>query len=444
MRYNKYSATKQTNRQWLGNIPSDWSVVTLKRLGKTITGGTPKTDNLAFWDGGTIPWLPSGKVQNAILQIEDADTYITESAVKNSAAKIIKPNSVLVALTGATCGNIGHLTFESTANQSVVALEPQEYINSKFIYYSLLAQREQITVKKSGGAQGGITTDDVRNLFVCLPRTVNEQDKIASFLDFETNKIDMLVEKQLNLMNVLVEMREAIITHAVSGGLSVDNRRKPSKFPWFNHIPDTWIETKISRVSARVTDGAHISPDLSEEKYPFVSTVDISKSGKIDFDGCIKTSENCYSSLVKNGCKPFLGDVLFSKDGTIGRTAIIDFEHDFVVASSLVIITPEPTQLNSRFLNYWLNNSIIKQEIGLQLGGAALKRISIDKISRLPILLPSLKEQEEICEILDSKISKIEDLFNKAKFSIGLLKEHRKSLISAAVTGKIDVRNMDS
>ncbi len=160
----------------------------------------------------------------------------------------------------------------------------------------------------------------------------------------------------------------------------------------------------------------------------------------IDFDNCLKTSFACYDYLKKNDCRPFKGDVLFSKDGTVGRTALIDFDMDFVVASSLVIISPVRSKIDPKFLNYWLNNSLLQQEVTLQMSGAALRRISVEKIGRFSTVIPPIHEQQTIVSFLDDETTKIGALVAKVRTAIEKLKEYRTALISAAVTGKIDVR----
>ena len=111
-------------------------------------------------------------------------------------------------------------------------------------------------------------------------------------------------------------------------------RYKPSGIEWLGDVPEHWGIDRLRRSSQRVTDGAHISPDLSSPDFPFVSTVDL-WGGKIDFEGCLRTSDECYTYLVHTGCRPHHGDLLFSKDGTVGRTAVVDVDR-LIVAEATV------------------------------------------------------------------------------------------------------------
>ena len=212
---------------------------------------------------------------------------------------------------------------------------------------------------------------------------------------------------------------------------------KSSGVEWLGEVPEHWLLERLRRISKRLTDGSHISPDLSSSEYPFVSTVDI-KEGKINFEDCIKTSAECYEYLVQNGCMPFEHDVLFSKDGTVGRTAVINFTMNFVVASSLVIISPKKNTIFSKYLDYWLNNSLLQQEVMLQVSGAAIRRISVEKIGRLPVAFPPLPEQQAIAAFLDRETSRIDSLIGKKQKLVELLVEQRTALISRAVTKGLD------
>ena len=130
----QYHSYFNTNNNFIGKIPVTWSLKKIKDLGNIISGGTPSTDNDEYWNGN-IPWLQSGKVQYNIIKEDDVEKYITELGFLNSSTKMVQSNSVLVAITGATCGNIGFLTFNSTINQSVIGIEPTKSYLSKFIIY---------------------------------------------------------------------------------------------------------------------------------------------------------------------------------------------------------------------------------------------------------------------------------------------------------------------
>src|ERR1019366_980793 len=213
---------------------------------------------------------------------------------------------------------------------------------------------------------------------------------------------------------------------------------KGSGVEWLGEIPAHWAAKRVRQACSRVTDGAHISPDTSSPDFPFVSTVDI-RGGVIDFDGCLRTSDASYGYMERTGCRPKDGDVLFSKDGTVGTTAVVTTDRAFAVASSLVILSPDKNEVDARWLNYWLNGVFIKDQVELLLSGAALRRISVAKVGRLPVLLPPrLDEQRAIAAFLDRETARIDALVAKKERLIELLQEQRTALITRAVTKGLD------
>lgn len=179
----KQAAMQQllTGSTRLPGFHGEWEVKRLDELGSCFAGGTPSTMRPDYW-GGDVLWLPSGRVQNNILSAPaDSEICITRKGLTESAAKSIKPHSVLVAITGATCANVALLQFEAAANQSVVAIEPFDGTNANFLYYSLLMERGQILSRQSGSAQGGVNLKTVKGLTIrCPPHP--EQTAIAEVL----------------------------------------------------------------------------------------------------------------------------------------------------------------------------------------------------------------------------------------------------------------------
>lgn len=221
----------------------------------------------------------------------------------------------------------------------------------------------------------------------------------------------------------------------------MSRKMKDSGVEWIGEIPEEWDVTKVKFISNLVTDGAHVSPETENGVYDFISTTNVG-SGKIDFNNCLKTSEESYHQLVSNGCKPKKNDVLISKDGTVGKTVIVDFEYDFVVASSLVIIRPNSDLISSEFLNYNLQSKHVQELLLMLMHGAGLKRVSVEKNANLPIVLASLEEQEEVVSYLAEKCAAIDALIVQKEQYVVELENYKKSLIYEYVTGKKEVSNV--
>ncbi len=332
--------------------------------------------------------------------------------------------------------------FDGVCTSEILPLRPADDNSQSFVMYCLLNVMyvRWLDSLTYGTKMPRVSPEQVNGSFIPVPPPP-EQSAIASFLDRETARIDALVAKKERLIELLQEKRTALITRAVTKGLDPTVPMKDSGVEWLGEIPAHWMVKRVRQSCSRVTDGAHISPDTSSPDFHFVSTVNL-RGGTIDFDGCLRTSASSYAYMEKTGCRPRHGDVLFSKDGTVGTTAVVATDREFAVASSLVILSPDQEDLDVRWLNYWLNGEFIKDQVELLLSGAALRRISVAKVGCLPLLLPpKLDEQCAIAAFLDRETARIDTLIAKVREAIERLKELRTALISAAVTGKIDVRH---
>ena len=156
-----------------------WKSYNLDEIGFMTAGGTPSTMVEEYWNGD-INWLQSGAIQNCIIYDSAIEKRITQKGLMNSSTYLIKKDSVLIAITGATCANVGYLTFESCANQSVVSIEPKPDYNSMFLYQILLTRRKDILAMRGGSAQGGVSLGNLKTLNVLIP-TLAEQEKIGEY-----------------------------------------------------------------------------------------------------------------------------------------------------------------------------------------------------------------------------------------------------------------------
>jgi type I restriction enzyme S subunit len=207
---------------------------------------------------------------------------------------------------------------------------------------------------------------------------------------------------------------------------------KVASVNWLETIPAHWIETSLKRY-CRVTDGSHHSPKIQNSGMPFVSVTDVGVN-YINFEDSKKITHEDYLRLAQDGCKPSVGDVLLTKDGTIGRAAIVIEEFpDFVILSSLGLLTPNK-KLSNVFLYYYLVSGINIDQMNSIIHGSALKRMTISKIDNLLITIPPHDEQQKITNFLDHETAKIDTLIDKQQQLITLLKEKRQAVISHAVT----------
>ena len=209
------------------------------------------------------------------------------------------------------------------------------------------------------------------------------------------------------------------------------NEYKDSGIEWIGEIPSHWYVCKLKHTCDRITDGSHSSPSTTDVGKPYITVSDV-RDGAIDVENSHRISLQDFGKLVSSGCQPRVGDVLLAKDGTVGRTAIVS-ENDFVVLSSLGIISPQ-NKITSKFLKYSLDSSLLQEQMNMAMAGSALRRITIEKIKELLVIIPPLDEQQAIASYLDEKCEKIDTLVNELEKQIEDLGQLKKSEISRVVT----------
>jgi len=435
-----YPSYKDSGIEWIGKIPEHWNNSKIKYTGKIICGGTPSTNNGEYWNGN-IPWLQSGKVQHNSIYLDDVDRYITEKALNNSSTKMVKKDSTLIAITGATCANVGYLTFNSTINQSIIGIENSKDYLSWFIFYYLNSQKNQILSYQSGGAQGGVTKQDMKSVVIPeLP--IPEQRKIISFLDCKTQLIDELIEKTNQQIELLKDKRITLINHCVTKGLNPDVEMKDSKIERIGKIPKHWsiIALKyIACMKGRIGWRGLKQEEFIEEG-PYLITGQDIENDRIDWNKCYHITWERYRESPEIMVKE--QDLLFTKDGTIGKTLLIEkLPGPTSLNSHLLLIRSTSNRYISEFLQFSFKSTPFSIYINLKKTGTTFYGVSQNTMENYRGIFPPLNEQKKIVEYLDKQIQKIDKIIKKESQRINLLKEYRKSLISEVITGKIDVRD---
>lgn len=418
-RYKPYPEYKDSGVEWLGEIPKSWEIKKLKYI---CSVGTGTKDTVNAVEDGLYPFFVRSQT------IERINSFGADC------------EAVLTAGDGVGVGKVFHYyNGKFDYHQRVYMLSNFSLALGKFVYYYLSNNFYKVALE--GNAKS--TVDSLRmpqflNFELSLPEQ-ELQEKIVLFLDHEIDKIDTLVEKQQQLIQLLKEKRQALISHAVTKGLNPNAKMRDSGVEWFGQVPEEWDVCLIKYRSEEITDGAHISPVTEGGERYFISTKDI-KSGVINFNHALLTTSTSFEYMVKTGCLPFAGDILFSKDGTIGQTAIAPEGVEFVVASSLIIIRPDRGRVISQYFDFLLQSDAVAEQVKSLVKGAGLPRLSIQNLLKVGGAFPPVHEQIEIVAYLNSKLVRYDELESRASLKVKLLQERRAALICAAVTGKIDVR----
>ncbi len=420
MSFPRYPTYKDSGVEWLGQVPEHWETSAVWLLFDIGRGRVISHDEI-HTNSGEYPVYSSQTENDGVMGFlntyDFSGDYLTWTTDGAHAGTVFRRRGDFNCTN--VCGTLKSKQPETSLN---FFLHTIQLAGMSFV-------RHDINPKLMNNVMGKIK--------IPIPSIV-EQRKIAAFLDRETGKIDELVAEQERLMELLKEKRQAVISHAVTKGLNPNAPMKPSGIDWLGDIPAHWAICAIKWKTAAITDGAHISPDTENGTIPFVSTVDIA-GDEIDFENSLRTSESSYAYMVKTGCNPKRGDVLFSKDGTIGKTIIIRDSLEFAVASSLIIVRPN-SELCSEFLNFALQSSLVVQQVQACVKGAGLPRLSVTNLTKIQVAFPPIKEQASIASGLAARTAEFAGLIRENRRAIDLLLERRSALISAAVTGQIDVR----
>lgn len=212
---------------------------------------------------------------------------------------------------------------------------------------------------------------------------------------------------------------------------------KPSGIAWLGEIPEHWEVRKLKYCCSKITDGSHFSPDTKPEGIPYITVTNVGDN-KIDLENSKRISKDDYLVLKRNGCQPAVNDILLTKDGTIGRAAVVRENSEFVILSSLGLLSPK-NSINSFYLRYYLVSCFSVNEMKSKIQGSALTRLTISIINNLNTVIPSsIEEQTAIAHFLDYKLHKIDRFIRKKKKLIALLNEQKAAIINDAVTKGLD------
>ncbi|MCM3230897.1 restriction endonuclease subunit S [Bacillus altitudinis] len=425
-------------------INVDWNVLKIKRVLDTpITDGPHETPELL--DEG-IPFLSAESVKKGKIDFNLKRGYISREDHEKYIKKC-KPqrDDIFMIKSGATTGNVAMVeTDEEFSIWSPLALirADKEIIQPKYLYYFIgsAAFREQVEISWSFGTQQNIGMKVIENLFISIP-PLHLQEKLVHYIEKKVVQIDKLIEmKELNI-KLLEQQRQSIITEAVTKGLNPNVKMKDSGVEWIGEIPEHWDTKKIKYlIQEKLLYGANESAELDDEKLPrYIRITDIDELGNL--------KNETFKSIPLDIANKYVvkkGDILLARSGaTVGKSYIHKEEKEASYAGYLIKLRARTLEL-AEYIYYFTNSSLYKQWINSILIQATIQNVSAEKYANLSIPVPN--DENEIKSILLNikfKEKEILEVINKLKEQIEKLKEYRQSLIYEAVTGKIDVRDME-
>ena len=281
--------------------------------------------------------------------------------------------------------------------------------------------------------------DDIPRLTLTRPPH-EEQKSIASFLDQETAKIDALIAEQERLIELLQEKRQAVISHAVTKGLNPNTPMKDSGVKWLGEVPEHWEVVQLKRLCNDIADGPHFSPNYVDDGVLFLSARNIKVDGWSLSDAKYISHEDC--NEFDKRIVPEAGDVLYTKGGTTGIAKAVDLEVRFQVWVHVAVLKIKKSLSDPFFTAFTLNSTGSYEQSQLYTRGATNQDLGLTRMAKILVALPPLEEQRTIRDHLQKSCKDLDTHIELAQRSISLLVERRSALISAAVTGQIDVRGL--
>lgn len=288
------------------------------------------------------------------------------------------------------------------------------------------------------GGQKRVPDDFVRNFSTAFPQA-EEQGAIAAFLDHETAKIDALIAEQEKLIELLKEKRIAVISHAVTKGLDPTVPMKDSGVEWLGQVPEHWNVTRVKFVCSKIVDCLHSTPEYDDDgKYYVVRTADVDRGVLLTRD-IRKVTVHTYIERISR-LEPLCGDIVYSREGErFGMAALIP-ENMKICLGQRMMMLRVTKEVESAYLMWFLNSLCVYNQVRCMVGGATSPHVNIADVVNFYIVNPPIEEQHAIAGEISLETKRIDTLIGEAQRAITLLKERRSALISAAVTGKIDVR----
>lgn len=441
-KYQKYTEYKDSGVEWLGEIPSHWDFSCLKYLlDKMVAGGTPESTNDAYWaeSGDGIPWVSIADITKNF-EITATKKDVTELGLSVKNLQILPKNTILYSIF-ASLGKVSSAQVPLVTNQAILGLIPKvSKLDNRYLVRWLQAIESNLAIFSTSNTQDNLNAEKVGNLPLFNP-PLNEQRSIANFLDHETTQIDTLIAKQEKLIELLKEKRQAVISHAVTKGLNPNVSMKDSGVEWLGQVPEHWTVKPNKYLLDFVTSGsrgwAQYYADTGSLFFRIANLTRDTIEPKLESLQFVEPPQGSEGERSKIK----VGDLLISITADLGSVCVADTSIGNGYVSQHIALCRPQKLYDSRWLAYYILSDTAKEQLlGSGYGGTKIQ-LSLEDIKELVVVVPSQEEQREIANYIDDKLNQFEHLINQAYKFVGTLRERRITLISSAVTGKIDVRN---
>ncbi|GGM53883.1 type I restriction-modification protein subunit S [Deinococcus arenae] len=433
-RLRPYPSYKDSGVEWIGAIPAHWLAQPIRRVFSVSGGTTPDSNTPAFWDGDVLWATPEdiSKVRGKYLT--DTRRKITQEGAAKTGLTLL-PEGTLLLTTRAPIGNLCLTAAPMTFNQGCKALKAPSHILPEHFFHVLNAAVPALQAAGKGTTFLELSASNLKSFILPVP-PLEEQQAIAAYLDRETERIDELIREQEALLDDLSDKRQATITHAVTKGLDARATMKPSGVEWIGEIPAHWLAQPIRRVfsvSGGTTPDSN-TPAFWDGDVLWATPEDISKvrskyltdtRRKITQEGAAKTG----LTLLPEGT------LLLTTRAPIGNLCLTAAPMTFNQGCKAL---KAPSHILPEHFFHVLNAAVPALQAAGK--GTTFLELSASNLKSFILPVPPLEEQQAIAAYLDEQLAQIDQLREEVRANIQDMRIHRSALITAAVTGKIDVR----
>ena len=440
-KYQAYPEYKDSGVEWLGEIPNHWHSTKIK-YGYEITLGKMLQKEAKSSADEFRPYLKAVNIQPFGVYLEQVGKmWFSPAELRNLK---LAYGDVLIS----EGGDVGRSAiwrnelpvcyFQNAINRA----RPRKNRSPRYLFYwmNTLKSSEFIDILCNKATIAHYTAEKVENSPLFIP-SYGEAENIANFLDHETAKIDILIDKQQQLIQLLKEKRQAVISHAVTKGLNPNAPMRDSGVEWLGEVPEHWEIRAVSKLSQKITNG-YVGPTrdiLVPEGVPYIQATHI-KKGKVNFDSAYFVRQSWSDAHAKSIL--VRGDVLIVQTGAgTGDIGLVTTSEEGFNCHALIIVQPVKSVISGEFLSMAFQSQYGYSVLYSIRTGGMHPHLNCGEVQFVKIPVPPINEQEEIIKHISEQVHKFDTLIGKQLLAIELMQERRTALISAAVTGKIDVRH---
>lgn len=433
---------KDSGIEWIGTQPSKWQVDRIKDvIPKVFGGGTPDSSEPEYWEDGSIVWITPTDFQdyeNELL-ITNSRRKITEKGLKSCSAILLPAGTVIMA-SRATIGDVKIAGTELCTNQGFISFVCDK-LSNKFFYYLIKAYLGDLFVNIAPGTTfKEIGRSAVKKEYIVFPG-IDEQRRIAAYLDKTCAAIDVAIEKKKKQLETLDALRKSIIHKAVTRGLDDSVELKESGVEWIGKIPKHWQHNHLKRVCVKIQTGT--TPPTANTEYYVDGTIPWYAPGCYDGSLYLEEPSKLINELAyhDNKLRLFPAESIFlvGIGATIGKVAMTKTEASCNQQITAIVCNAE---VSSKYMTYQMK--IYEGIIPKISQYTTLPIMDQVKIGYLRVVIPAtIEEQELIADYLDDEMSEISKLENNLRSQIDTLEQYRKSLIHECVTGKRRITEED-